>query len=505
MNKQLLIGFVAVLMLLALPYAFADDGHDGSSDSGSDTERKSNIDNLRDADKRVGELRTKSETKTKELIRDASGKVVGKRKTEIKSEVRIREARKRVDKVDKNSVIERKAFTKLKEEEKIKFKKLHGDKLGVVSSLETEQVSKLKDIRSDRLRILASKKSDDLKKLARLKKTDFEKVAKLDRHRIKEFTDLAPEEAEARLKKIRVVKANEDFKFRPLTLEKVKTVAKSHKRLKEVEVKLREKHTERIDKLKAVKERVKTCKENSNAENCEKVNEEALDRAKEAALNIIERLVNHIDKIKDKLEGSQDLTEADVAEKISRLDSLLGEVDEIKISIEAATTKRELNDAVKDLRAIVNKIKVKSKAYSQGIIRAHTIGIIHRSEIAEKKLDCSLSALEDEGLDIDDVDAQVDEFSELIHSARDNIKEAKNVFDKESDEAVEESKLLISSARDSVKEAQSKLVDIRKTIVDLGGTICTEAQDIVIEDDEEVEVEEEETEDVESENEVVAP
>ena len=474
MDKTFLAIILAFLMILAFPFVIASEDNESDADDAM----------VDDSDSDAGETRIRERTETRELVTDAEGDVIGEIRT--RKEVRIEE---------RDGVLERSVFTRLREEQRTDLRTLSIHKLETLSKLRTDQLTKFRTVDKERLHVLAAGDVKSLRKFARLHEADIEKVAKLDRSRIKEFAELSPTEIRTRLEKIRIVKADEEFRLRPLTLEHTQRSNNAFRQLQENEVKLKERYEERLERLKLVKDRIEICKEDPSSENCDNVDADAVERAKETALHAADRIINHIEKIKSRLNSSEDLEEEAVAARTARLDALIEKVNGIKADIEAATTKEELNAAVRDLKAVTKKVKAKSKSHAQGLIRAHTIGIIHRSEIIEKKLDCSLSALEEDGINISSIDTKMDGVSDLIADTRAKLQEAKDVFAREDNASIDEAKSLIREARDSVKEAQEKLVDVRKDIIELGGTICTEDKDVAIEHEEVEDEKDDENED----------
>jgi len=471
MDRRFLVAILAVLLLFALPYAFADkDDLPGVRAISSDSKEDERGD-----EGKMGEK--------------AAGTVVDAKK--IKREEKVTE---------RNELLGEKVFTRLKTEQQEKLNKLNPDHLQVFSRLSTDQLSKIRNVDAERLRVLALQSVESLRKISRLHEDDIEKLAKLDRSRIKEFAEgLTPTEIKAKLESVRVFKAQEEFKFRPLELEQTKRSKVAFEKLKENEEKLREKYEERKEKLVKVRERVRACKNDTTTEDCADAEKDNLDRAKEHALSTVERLLSHLEKVKEKVANSENLPEDDVEAHLERLDALIAEVNELQATIEAATAKGKFNEAVKTLRKIVSKVKKSSITRTQALIRAQTLGVIHRAEIMEKKMDCSLGTLDEAGEDTSTLDAKVEEFSQLIADARAKIKEAKETYDASDKDAVAQSRALLKDARDLAQEAQQKLVEVKNEILDLGGTLCIEAEVAVDESEFEVEEPKEEESEVEEE------
>ena len=314
-----------------------------------------------------------------------------------------------------------------------------------------------------------------------------DKVKALDRAKLKEIADLNPEEAKERLAKLKVVKADENFKVRPIAAVAKEARKEAFEKLKTEEKTLKGNYKERLDKLKETKERLRNCGNETQSDECTKIRADAVERAKEAALKAVDRLVTHLQKLKEKLQSSENIPEAEAAERIAKIDALLSEIGAIKQKISAATSKKELNTAVKELKDAVKKIKRASEAHSQGLLRAEINGVIHRTEVIEKKLDCALSGLEAKGTDTLAVDAKLAEFSSTMGTAREKLTTAKEFLASEDDTKIAEGKKLIREARDLVRKAHMMLEEIRKDIRGLGGQPCQAEQEITVEQEEEKE------------------
>ncbi|MBI2176561.1 hypothetical protein HYU40_04435 [Candidatus Woesearchaeota archaeon] len=319
---------------------------------------------------------------------------------------------------------------------------------------------------------------------AKVADSDLGKVEALDRARLKEVEGLTPEEAKARLAKLRVVKADENFKIRPIADAAKEARKKAFEKLKEDEKTLKGTYKERLDSLKEAKERLRSCGNETQSDDCTKIRTDAVEKAKEAALKAVDRIVTHLQKLKDRIEGSENMPEEEVAEKVARIDALLSEIEVIKQKISVATTKEELNAAVKELKDAVKEVKRASEAHSQGLLRAEINGVIHRSEVIEKKLDCALDGMEDNSTDTSAVDDKLAEFSSKISAAREKLEQAKELLASEDDTKIAEGKNLIREARDMVQEAHRLLEEVRKDIRGLGGQPCHGEQEIAVEQEE---------------------
>lgn len=327
----------------------------------------------------------------------------------------------------------------------------------------------------------AKEKRDELK--ARVAAHDVQKVSALDRERLKEIAKLPPDQAKARLARLKIIKADENFKTRPVAEEKLRERKAAFERLKGQESTLKEEYEERLEQLKEKKEALKGCG-NESSDDCNRKRGEAIEKAREAALKTADRLVAHLSKLKEKIQGSENMPDDEVAAKTAKIDAAIAEIETIKQKITAAATKEEFNAAVRELKQVAKKAKRASEMHSQGLLRAEINGVIHRAEVSEKKLDCALTGLEAQGIDTASVDARIAEFSSTLGSAREKLKQAKGLLESEDDAQIAEGKALVREAKELVQQGHRLLEEIRKEIRGLGGKPCEEKQDLVVEEEE---------------------
>ncbi len=325
----------------------------------------------------------------------------------------------------------------------------------------------------------ASEKREVLK--ARVAAHDAQKVSALDRERLNELSKLSPDQAKAKLATLKVVKADESFKARPIAVEKLRERKKAFETLKSQEGTLKDESKEHLKQLMEKKDALRRCG-NETSNDCSKKRGEAIEKAKEAALKIADRLIAHLSKLKEKIMSSENMPDEESAAKSSKIDAAIAEIGAIKQKITSASTKEEFNDAAREIKQLAVKAKRLSERHSQGLLRAEIIGVIHRAEVSEKKLDCALSGLE--GTDTSSADAMIAEFSSTMGSAREKLKQAKELLESDDEAKISDGKSLIREARDIVKRAHGMLEQIRKEIHAIGGKPCQEQQELVIGEEE---------------------
>ena len=308
--------------------------------------------------------------------------------------------------------------------------------------------------------------------------------------RMNEKSMLRTANAPARMMMHKMVKADENFKIRPLVQDKVREMDDMFEKLKGNDTRLRSEFKEKSDRFSEILPRLHACNE-ANATNqtanmsrdCTKIRTEAIERSKAAALKAVDRILTHLEKLKAKLESSQNMPQDELNERIAKINALIVEVGKIKQKIQAADTKKEINAALKELKLLVAKVKRASEYHSQGLLRAEIWGVLQRIEVLDKKLQCALDGLKANGTNTAALDQKLVQLNVTMTQAKDKLKTAKDLLGSDNSTQIEAGKALVREARDLVQQAHTMLQDIRKEIQALGGRPCQEKQEIEIEEE----------------------
>ena len=248
------------------------------------------------------------------------------------------------------------------------------------------------------------------------------------------------------------------------------------------------------------KERLRECKD-VDSEECNELRERAQNHSVEMIVNSANMIIEHLNKIKEKVESSETMDTERAEEIISEIDGYISELEDAIEQAEAAETKDEIKDAAKTVSKIWIRIRNRERLHAASVVKARVWGIMKRSEHLEERLDSTLAKMEEQGINVEDIDAKVDEFSAKIDEAKSKYEQAQDLMDQaylEEDkenlkETVDEVKQLINEAHELLKEAHTLLVEIVKDIKSAGGEITPEEEteegeyEVVEEEDEETE------------------
>mgnify|MGYP001618373601 CR=1 FL=1 len=134
---------------------------------------------------------------------------------------------------------------------------------------------------------------------------------------------------------VKVVKADEKFRLRPMAAAISRERKEAFDKLKEDERALKETYRERLRNLTLAKDELKRCSGENQTGECTVIRAAALARAKEAALHAADRLLNHLNKLKNRIESSENMDESEASGMAVRIDNLIAEVEKIKGKIDA--------------------------------------------------------------------------------------------------------------------------------------------------------------------------
>src|SRR3989338_3981517 len=358
-----------------------------------------------------------------------------------------------------------------------------GEKISGIKEAVQDKISNRKDVARDRkeaVRESVREKRDALN--ARIANPDQKVVGSLGRAEIEALGRLTPEKAKSRIESLKVVKVNNDFKARPIPAQAALLRKEALQKLKEEEAALKQQYTERLGKLKETKERLRACG-NETAAGCATIRSEAIAQAKDAAQKAVERLINHLQKLKEKIMASESVTEQESSDRAAKVDALILEAEAARQKITEATSSEEMNAAIREIQRVTKKARLRSESQAHGLLRAEINGVIHRSEVVEKKIDCVLAGLESQGRDTSGIEAKLSEYGSTISSAKDKLASAKELLQAEEEATIETAKTLIREAKWLVQEAHALLEMIKQAVRELGGEPCAEAQEIAIEGD----------------------
>jgi len=236
--------------------------------------------------------------------------------------------------------------------------------------------------------------------------------------------------------------------------------------------KAREFREDAREKFQLAKEEYKACQD-SDTEECTQMKDAIKERSKNFLLHSADMVIQHLEKIKSKIETSERLTEEEVAEITADIDVKIAEIEEAKAAVEAAETKEEIKAAAKQMRDAWKPIRLRAMYWIGHIINARMGGIIVKVDHLNERLEKTLEKMEENGKDTSVAEGLIDEFNALLESAKDNFETSKEHYqdfkETKSKESLEEGKKYMRLAKEDLVDAHKKLKEIVRAIKEANG------------------------------------
>ncbi|MCG2719029.1 MAG: hypothetical protein L6408_09400, partial [Nanoarchaeota archaeon] len=233
------------------------------------------------------------------------------------------------------------------------------------------------------------------------------------------------------------------------------------------------------------------CEDSETAE-CEQVRNNIKVGSKNFLGNSADAIIKHLERIKAKIEGSENLTDEEVEEILAEIDAKIAELEALKEKAEAAETKEEIREAAQEIRDAWKPIRNRAIYWAARLTNAKMGFITGKMVQLENRLEKTVEKMETNGKDVSEIEPLLEEFHSLLVSAKENHEagvEAWKEF-KESGEQAQhaEAKRLMNQARKDAVEAHKVLKQIVREIKEAKGTQeFAETEDEVEEEDEEEE------------------
>ncbi|MBL7054232.1 phage tail tape measure protein [Candidatus Woesearchaeota archaeon] len=366
-------------------------------------------------------------------------------------------------KLEKTQDLEEKTieeFRILEKNELQNIMKLNEEKLVKLAGLNKSQIKKLAEIKAVNLRKIIGLDEKKINKITSLDQAQLEKLSNLDRARLNKFSQLSINSLNKELQKLEIKKINPSalFRKRILTEQKIRTAAErfqvaeqnllSLKKDLDAEIKLLKKAKGSKDEL-GVKE-----------------------HSKKYLLTAADAIINHLEKIKSRVQQSQNIDEEEALELIKDINKKIQELEDLKSSAEDIETKDGIKSIAKDINAAWKRTRISSEFYVRLLVNKKIQETIKRSEQLEKKLDSILAEIEEKAFEVKNIEEILTIFSEKIDEAREKLKESQGKSIKSRATGIEADiqQLIIESKSSSqeseilLKEAHNILTEIVKGI-----------------------------------------
>ncbi len=228
-----------------------------------------------------------------------------------------------------------------------------------------------------------------------------------------------------------------------------------------------------------IREQLRECIGSDNEE-CENIEEKALENARNFIINGAYMTIEHLNKIKNLVLASEEIDDEKAQHMVIDIKKAIEEMHESILVAKAAETKEEIREAARDINSVWNRFKNRERLYVANLVSGEVWNILRRSELLEQRLDNILDDMEKQGIDIEVISEKVDEFSEYVLDAKIKYNEASSLL-KSSDtypdlEMIDEARELLRQAHEDLKDAHRLLIEIINEIKESGGDITDETK-----------------------------
>lgn len=302
------------------------------------------------------------------------------------------------------------------------------NKIGALNIAQAEK-EKLKQVKPKFLRKFAALPDAKLGKVAKLKQEVMDKFGRLSRARMKAIagSPVAIGEAEinAAIEEDEAIKIKAKRKRLVPRLEKVNAI-KARDDAREV-IRLEKIGLEPIKKkFLSLKPKIKACVGDSSA-GCIKTREDMAEQSKFYLKGLIKLLEKNLDKVRQKSIASEHLTDEQlntIKTEWYRLQEMIDKIKEEVNSITAKSDKTEINGVIQNVKMVTKEVKKFVRKVQTLFQEKKVVNVLARFDALEKRLEVVVKMMEERGIPIEKFDELIDAFSNNVHEARVNYKNA---------------------------------------------------------------------------------
>ncbi len=187
-----------------------------------------------------------------------------------------------------------------------------------------------------------------------------------------------------------------------------------------------------------------------------------LDRAKSFLLSSIDAMIAHLQMVKARVDISRSLTEEQRAEIIETLDSYIAWLEDKRTEAEQASTKEELVEVAKDVRAKWLEVRVEVKKIAGKIIISKLDYVLSKAEEIGDRLEARVEALKAQGYDTQELEELLADYREHLSLAKEKRDAAKEKFEEIS--SVQEAHQLFRGANQLIRGANRHIREMFKDL-----------------------------------------
>ncbi len=236
-----------------------------------------------------------------------------------------------------------------------------------------------------------------------------------------------------------------------------------------------------------LKLKLNECKSNNQIQECITLEQQAEDHAKKMVSNSIEMLTNHLQKIKETVGQSKELSQEEATSITAEIDAEVKVIADLKVKLDAAKTKEEIKAVAKQVQETWKRYKYRAQLHALTVANARVKGIVAKNERVDGTFQCAVDALAAGGKDVSQIDVTIAKYNEQLANARDHYDKARVEFKAAIDLRItgdltdaeiqtvithnQEGRRHLEAAQASLKQAQDLFKEVVRMIKEAGGNV----------------------------------
>ena len=304
------------------------------------------------------------------------------------------------------------------------------------------------------------------------KRTELiEKLAEKDVERLKNFEERRKEHEQ------NFLELKQQFNLRTLAPELKEKLKAEFEQAKEKFKEGREEHKTAVNAFKEAKILVKDACKEVTSDACKKAQEASLTKAKEVLGKSVTAAIDHIKKIKAKVQATPGLSEQEVKNYVAKFDEKITALEGLKANVISTATKEEIKALAQQIRDQLKDTDFHARRGINNVAIKNMAGVLVQLKQLQVRLDRALARMTEEGKDTTAVEALVNEFNGKLDTAKQKFSVAEAKF---TEFQTTKNVALSTEAHAQLKEAHQALQQAReilqKIVQQIKGTGSKNAQ-----------------------------
>lgn len=349
-------------------------------------------------------------------------------------------------------------FRILNKDELKNIMSLNEQKIFLFGSLSEGQIKKLAILDINGLRKILYFNKIDIDKITQLSNNDLQSFAALNRARQKHY--IQSNEISKELSLINIEKIN------PIEIMKTRIISQQKSNKAEERFQIANQNLNELKNNMDSEKKLFLIASSNNDDN------KTLFHTKNFLNSSSEAIINHLEKIKSRIEQTQELNENHATLLTKDINNKIEELEEIQLLTDDATSITEIKKIASRLKSTWNRIRIKAEYYVFIITSSKTRALLIKSEVLEQKLEYILTDLEKKHYNVNNIEILLSQFSDQILDARLKFDSSMSNFSNARSTGIKEDiqSLLIDAkekseeSRNSLRASQNILKEIVKQI-----------------------------------------